>query len=245
MYEFPSLFKFLKNNGYTRYWLSSIKPPDNFPVPWSLYEKFYGVDNWIKFQDLNFTGKLVGFGPAPPDQYSLNFALEKIKRDQNKPYSLFYITQNSHNPFYAPDSIAEDWKLLNTGESIQNNDINFLDLPEKINYLKSIKYELETITQLILNKGNSNDLFVVIGDHQPPGLVDMNSKKGTPIHIISQNKKIIEAFQELGFTNGLQIKIMEETMTHAGLYSALIRSLVLLDSTASNLPTFLPNGWEY
>lgn len=244
MHKYPSLFNFLKINGYTSYWLSSIKPPDKFPVPWDLYSQFYGVENWIKYDDLNYNGKLVGFGPSPPDQYALNFAINKIKNLDKEPYSFFFITQNSHNPFYAPDSLYSNWQDLNTGLNESNDNINFLDVPEKSNYYRSIEYELEVVSQLITEQGTENDLFLVFGDHQPPGLVEKFSKKGAPVHIISKDSIIINEFKRLGFESGMSISDLNEKISHAGLYTTLIRSLLRTDE-ATPLPIQLPNGWLY
>lgn len=241
--KYPGLFNYLRGQGYTSYWLSAIKPPEQFSVPWQIYEKFYGVDEFIKYADLKFTGELIGFGPAPPDQYSLSFAMEKIKREESGPYSLFFITQNSHNPFYSPEKPVEDWKTLNKGISNQNNSINFMDVPELGNYIKSIRYELETVGQIIREYGGDDDLFIVLGDHQPPGLSFSSDAKGTPIHIITKNKCLLEGFSEYGFNSGFVLENTGEIMGHAGLYSCLLRELIAQDTSRSALPPFQPGGW--
>ena len=73
------------------------------------------------------------------------------------------------------------------------------------NYFIAIKYQLETIENMILNE-NSDSIFILFGDHQPPVLTNHKNSFNTPIHIISKNIKFIENWHKKGFFDTLFIE---------------------------------------
>ncbi len=81
MDHYDNLFRVLSQNGYKTFRLNAIPQASNLEVPWEIYSRFYSIDKWINFSDLNYSGKLYGFGPSPPDQYSINFAGRYINQN--------------------------------------------------------------------------------------------------------------------------------------------------------------------
>jgi hypothetical protein len=239
-----SLVKLLKNSGYKNYRLSSIKPQNDMEIPWDKYTKIYTVDRWIRFEDLNYNGKLYGFGPSPPDEYSLNFAYHFIQKDNVKkePYTLFFISMNSHTPFFAPEISENGWESLNKNpkEFVQKS--VFLKKPELSDYGNAINYQLTYLIKFILKNGE-NDLFVLIGDHQPPLIAKSKDGFETPVQIISRDSTFINGFSKYGFNQGLQIAELNKSVRHEGLYTILLREFMrsYADSSAV-LPDYLPNG---
>lgn len=247
--EYQSLFNLLKQNKYKNYKLSSIPQVGKLKIPWDKYTNFYHVSEWIKHDDLNYNGKLYGFGPSPPDQYSLNFAMNKIKNtDSVDPFSLFFITQNSHNPFIVPDSLAINWRNLNTKTQKEIVDVNFLGKPLLKNYGASINYQLDMLTDLILKTGDSNDVFILVGDHQPPFIAKEKYGKEVPFHIVSKNKNFLKGFKKYGLNKSLLVNDSSNTIKHEGFYSMFIREIIRSYNTENNdvtLPVYLPNGVEF
>lgn len=239
-----SLVKLLGNSGYTNYRLSSIKPYNNLEVPWDKYSKIYSVDKWIKYQDLNYNGKLYGFGPSPPDEYSLNYAFESIKNGnkESNPYSLFFITMNSHNPFLTPEVSINGWKNLNNNpENVVQKSV-FLKKPEINDYGNAINYQLSYLMNFICNNGD-NDIFILIGDHQPPLIATAKDGFETPVHIISRDSLFVEGFGKYEFNSGLHINDLDFSIRHEGFYSIFLREFIdnyALDN--NNLPEYLPTG---
>ena len=225
--RYPHFIRYLKNNGYTTIWLNSIPDRKNMNIPWELYTRFYDIDKWIRFKDLNYQGKLYGFGPSPPDQYTLFYARDLLKNYSGTPHFMFYITQNTHNPFYSPDSIVNNWSDLNTGESADMNMSKsvFLQKPSFENYLHAVKYDLETITRFISQCPNHNSIFILIGDHQPPILSTINSGFETPVHIIATDSSFISSFKDSGFEPGLHTE-GTNAVRHEDLYSIILKELV-------------------
>jgi len=239
-----SLVKLLKNSGYKNYRLSSIKPYNNMDIPWDKYSKIYSVDQWVRFEDLNYNGKLYGFGPSPPDEYSLNFASDYIKSNNKNegPFSLFFITMNSHNPFLSPDISINGWMELNKDPEIKVQKSVFLRTPEINDYGNSINYQLNYLTNFIF-KNEGNDIFILIGDHQPPVIAKSSDGFETPIHIISKDSIFIDGFSKYGFNNGLRITNLETSIRHEGFYTIFLREFIRNYAVnKDSLPDYLPKG---
>jgi hypothetical protein len=247
--EYKSLFNLLKLNNYTNYKLSSIPQVGKLKIPWDKYTNFYDVSEWIKHDDLSYNGELYGFGPSPPDQYSLNFAMNKIKKERmSSPYSLFFITQNSHNPFVVPGSLSANWRDLNTKKQEEIVDVNFFGKPELTNYRDAINYQIDMLTDLILKTGDSNDVFILVGDHQPPFIAQKKDGKEVPLHIVSKNEKFLKGFEKYGLIKGLLVNNSSNTIKHEGFYSMFIREVMRsynLGNADITLPVYLPNGVEF
>ena len=215
-------------------------------IPWDIYTRFYSVDEWIKYRDLNYYGEHYGFGPSPPDQYALHFAEDFIREKKQEPFSLFFITQNSHSPFESPKKIMEDWRHLNATTSTVPQTSKFFEKPKKKDYLEAIQYQLNYLMNFIQKTGTENDLFFIIGDHQPPVITNREDPQETPVHIISKNKNspFIQSFKKYGFKMGLLANLKEKPLAHEGLYSLLMRSMIAHFSTTdeNEWPPYFPKG---
>jgi len=191
------------------------------------------------FDNLSYSGKHFGFGPSPPDQYSLHKAHAIIKEKATKhPFALFWLTLNSHYPWDSPEKIVDNWQLLN-----QKQDKYWVDSDLNIQkkYEKAMIYQLQFLIDFILKKGTENDVFILVGDHQPFHIGEIENTN-TPLHIISKDKQFIRAFDNYDFSNGLLLKSnYKNTLKHAGIQSLLIKVLnqIYGNSTTS---TYYKNG---
>jgi hypothetical protein len=244
MARYDNLFRVLNQNGYRTYRLNAMPQASNLEVPWETYSQFYSIDRWINFSDLNYTGRLYGFGPSPPDQYSINFAGRYIDRDSPGPCALFFITQTTHNPFYCPDSLASDWQSLNDEpDSVSFHASVFLKKPRISDYAKAVHYDLSALIQFITNVPDSNTIFILIGDHQPPLITSTKDGFETPVHIISRNKDFTRAFMQFGFREGMKADEKAIPIRHEGIYSMFMREFVHCYGTDhSPLPGYRPYG---
>lgn len=237
-HNLPTLFKSFQRQGYTSYWLSVLEDKRG-DIPYADYSQFYGIDHWIKFTDLNYTGPMYGVLAAPPDQYSLNFAHAIIKSKETEPFILFFITLNSHHPFDTPKTPASDWKLLaNVGK--QPND-QTLDVESK--YIDAIRYQFDYLTEFIIANGTSNDLFILVGDHQPPIVANKFPGSYTPVHFISKDTSLIKNFGKYQLSPGLKIDNSNPNKYHAGFYSMIMREMfVNYGTNLQVVPSYLPEG---
>ena len=235
------LLKLLKELGYTNYNLNPINPINGINVPYDEIRQFYAIDHWILNKDINYQGNLYGFGACPPDQYSLTFTMEKIKAENTSPHTLFFLTKNSHSPFIVPDFV-DDWQSLNKGNISKHINPGFLSSPSIDNYTLAIQYEYDVLKHTLLNYGSGDDIFIIMGDHQPPVLSD-TEKHGTltPVHIISKNTDFVRGFDTYGFKE--KISEIQDTIRHEGLYSIFLN--VFANQYArhhENVPTYEPEG---
>jgi phosphoglycerol transferase MdoB-like AlkP superfamily enzyme len=184
------------------------------PSPWNCptksgdrYLRFYGADRWLRYRDLDYVGPKSGWGPSPPDQYSLNRARAEIRGETEQPYLLFTITQNSHYPWAPLPVLAADWTQLNVAGD-DPAPIDAEGIPHETrrqNYLDAVEYDLRVLVDFILNEEDPNALFVLIGDHQPPRVSRKEDGWETPIHIISRDGALVERLAEYGFVPGLNL----------------------------------------
>lgn len=229
----------LQNNAYHTYWLSSIGGFKKMSIPWNRTLRFLGLQQVIKYADLNYTGKHFGFGPSPPDQYSLHKAHALIKEKiANQPFALFWLTLNSHYPWDSPIQLVDDWQSLNKKKDNYWID-NELDNQKK--YEMAMVYQLQVLVNFILKEGTKDDIFILVGDHQPFHIGEINNLN-TPLHIISKEKQFIKEFYNFHFNKGLlQNNNLQNNLKHAGIQSLLIKVMNQVYGNALK-STYYKNG---
>ncbi len=242
--EYPHLGRFLRAQGYRYIRATSLAAelPDD---EWQEYVKFYGVDRWIRYRDLNYSGEHYGWGPSPPDQYVLNALHEMVMNEAEEPFLLFWITQNSHYPWRTLPELVDDWRAMNDGNKVVERFIeDNRSLPNKqADYLAAINYELSFLTDFILNKAEDDAIFILIGDHQPGYVTRRSDGFDTPLHIVSRDSLFLERFMDYGFEQGLELDNPRPVLRHEGFYSLFMHAL--LDQYGlgtSQIPPYLPNG---
>ncbi len=238
-----SLLHLFKSYGYKNYNLNPTSPIKGINVPYEEMKKFYSIDNWILNDKLDYHGDVYGFGECPPDQYSMNFAMGIIKEYAYEPYTFFYLTKNSHSPFISPEMV-EDWQSLNHGNKRIHIHKGFLKEPRKEDYFTSVCYQFSNLERFISDYGKGNDIFLLMGDHQPPVLSNYN-KYGlyTPVHIISKDQAFIKGFKDYGFER--DIMQCRQFVTHEGMYSIFLREFVKNYSESyTKLAPYEPNGLQ-
>ena len=97
-----------------------------------------------------------------------------------------------------------------------------------------------------MQTGDDESIYILIGDHQPQQVSRRNDSFDTPVHIISKDAALVDAFSAYNFVPGLLVPGAGEpaaTMHHEGLYSMLVRVLVQQYGTGNKaLPPYLPQG---
>lgn len=243
---YPSFGAYLKQQGYRYYHLSSLSS-ELSEGDWLKQERFFGADHWFRFEELNFHGPMYGWGPAPPDQYVLHYTHERLIQASHQPFLLFFITQNSHYPFVPAPTLVDDWHTLNNDQpSPPSIDAEGIDHAlRRRNYADAIQYELQMLSEFVITTGGDDDLFIFIGDHQPPRVSRRDDGFATPVHIVSRDQRLLATFQRYGFGPGLRAPALTPTLHHEGFYSLLVRVLVERYGDGANapLPPYLPKGF--
>lgn len=225
LYKYDTLMKVFMKEGYRSYHLNATQPKAGVMVPYQQMTSFFGIDQWILANDIDYTGPVYGFTESPADQYVLNFAKDRIDKEVGEaPFILFYLTKNSHSPFISPEEIVTNWKSLNN-KIHENIGQEFLQEPTFEDYQKAITYQLNFLSDFILKQANKNDIFLLIGDHQPHVLGD-HEKYGndTLVHIIAQNEAFMNGFNAYGFRGSPEE--LNSPIKHESIYSMFIREVI-------------------
>lgn len=241
--QYPDLGRYLRNQGYYYAWVSSLSG-ELGDEEWAKYQRFFGVDRWLRYRDLNYQGNLYGWGPAPPDQYMLHYSDTLLKASTDQPLFFVTITQNSHYPWVPQPTMVADWHSLNQGQSFPDpSPLAEADTVTKYqNYQKAVDYQLRMLSEFI-QQHDAPALFILLGDHQPPQVSHRLDGWNTPVHIISQDQALLERFADYGFTPGLQVKSEKTELHHEGFYSLLVRVLnAHYGEDRLALPAYRPRG---
>ena len=250
--EYPHLVQYMNSNGYSTI---TLQPPNRerpgLPItnPFEFKETVY-------FDDLDYTGSPFGVWIIP-DQYSLNKTHHDYIKDHSAPVFLFFETASTHAPWNAPPPLKADWRSLNTAspgasEAPIKPDSSKTSLFEHLHtlyrdhftsdlsqmakaYTAALSYDLDVLSQYIIHSADTNSIFIIMGDHQPPLL--SNSSYYTPIHVITQDSTLLERFSFFGFQEGLYpSSFTPNPLTHAGVFSMLV------DVLSPSIPTALPSS---
>lgn len=243
--DYPDLGFTLRSLGY-RYIRTTSLSVELDDREWQKYINFFGVDEWIRYRDLGYEGMHYGWGPSPPDQFVLNKTSEIIRGQSRQPFFLFLITQNSHYPWQEVPSLVDDWHTLDDGNAVVT--LFEESMPQNVkqeNYMNAITYELDFLTDFILERAEDEDIFILIGDHQPGYVSRKQDGFDTPLHIISKDQEFVEAFAEYGFVPGLKIEDNKKSIQHEGFYSLFMRIFLQhYGQGTKTVPPYLPKGIE-
>ena len=240
---YPNLGNTLRQFGYYAGYVSGMRDKWN-DVQWAEYGHFLGADEWLRYEQMQYTGPHYGWGPGAPDQFTLNFADAHLQAATEQPLFFFTITQNSHFPWAENPELVADWRTLNgqqAGESVVVDKEDTAVLRQL--YVESIDYQLQNMVDFVLSHGTDDSIFIFVGDHQPPSVSRRADGFGTPIHVIARDEALTDAFGEYGFMPGLVLKDFTPAVRHEGLYSLLMRILLQeYGDGAHPLPDYLADG---
>jgi len=227
-YDYPNMVSYFNHQGYQTYRLSTMSNVNaDSLIPYARTNRYWGFDEWWTYQDFNYEGYHYDALGGIPDQYALGYFRDIISTNTEKPSFLFYITMASHMPWFEPPPILKDWRAFNQIHSDKPADISGTDLDR---YEQSIAYEMELMTQFIESAPDSNSIFILIGDHQPPGMEHMVYDKtpdaATPLHVISQDSTFVNRFRLDGFQKGLKVDLESvKYLGHEDFYGLLLKHL--------------------
>jgi len=253
--EFPHLIRYLNGQDYRTYRLTTLSATEDAKkqIPQAAMNELWDYTRWFQFDDIPYRGYAYNKFGGIPDQYAMGYFNQAVTQKEIGPEFLFFITMTSHAPWYEPPAILEDWTAFDTmsqpsylktqqGVSESNN------ISQK--FEKTLEYEMEFLSKFITETADSNSVFILVGDHQPAGLMyqiptDINPYT-CPIHIISKDEKFIKGFESYGFNLGMNpIYQADSLVHHAGMYSLLMREMIRNYGTdKKTLPPYFPKGIE-
>ena len=236
---YPHLGRYMQSQGYRFVWIVPIDRELN-PVVQAANQRFYGPDVWITFTDMDYHGPEYSWGPSPPDQYTLGFLRDWLSRQPPRPNFVFFLTQNTHYYFAPVPPVVEDWRALNDPTIDDPAAHPKLKLTEA--YMKAVEYDWTVLADFIRTAG-PDDVFILVGDHQPPLVSRPEDGYATIVHVIARDTAFVNSFASYGLVPGMVPDLNAPPLHHEGLYSLIVRQLIARwGAHPDDLPAYHPRG---
>jgi len=236
---YPHLGRYLQSQGYRFTWVVPINRKLN-PAYQAANQRFYGPDVWLTFADLDYYGPEYSWGPSPPDQYTLGFLRHWLAQQPPRPNFVFFLTQNTHYYFAPVPPVVDDWRDLNDPNIDDPKSHPKLSRTEA--YMQAVAYDWTVLADFIRH-ARPDDVFILIGDHQPPLVSGPWDGYDTIVHIIARDPAFVEGFTAYGLIPGMLPDLNAPRLHHEGLYSLLMRQLVARWGVhPDDLPAYHPRG---
>ncbi|MEL6924407.1 MAG: sulfatase-like hydrolase/transferase, partial [Bacteroidota bacterium] len=167
--DFPHLIRYLNGQDYRSYRLTTLSATESAKkqIPQQAMNRLWDYTRWLQFDDVPYRGYAYNNFGGIPDQYALEYFNESVTKQESGPEFLFFITMTSHAPWYSPPPLVDDWRQLDELQTAVPPAA--AELLQR--YEKTIHYELNFLTKFITETADSNSIFILVGDHQPAGLM--------------------------------------------------------------------------
>ena len=258
-YDYPHVTRWFKEQGYTTTRVKTMnKQEASTPRNLLLADRFYGFDHWFQYDSIPYQGFKYDVFGGIPDQYGLNYAVETTRSRSDDPMFLFMITMSGHQPWFPPAPVLEDWHLL---DSIKEDPRHIpLDSAAQANlyffyearlregtrerYQNTVEYQFKMMDQFMRREADSNSIFVLIGDHQPPELgMSWHFNFSTPVHIVSRDTALLEEFRKIAFVDGLYTEpVGNKPVQHEALFSLFVTRLLARYGAGQPDLEWIPDG---
>lgn len=171
---------------------------------------FYAFERALVAGDYGYGGPVFDFGRFN-DQYLLNvLASEQGEPGDPRPRFLMAILVSTHVPFRVVPPYIEDWSTIGDGsiyhelgrQTFNNNWLTGGEYPE--GYTASFDYTLQVVVDYVIQFGREDELFLVLGDHQPRiPISEQTATFSVPFHVMSRNRELLQPFRYYGLEPGL------------------------------------------
>jgi len=171
-----------------------------------------GFDEVMAFDQLAYRGPRSGW-VGIPDQYTLHRLSQRMV-DRPAGQVLFAVAMliSSHAPWTPPPPLLQrwsdldqvnpwpDWKPEPSNALIYLRQANLL----RERYPQALAYSLGAAFQWAIEALPADALLVVMGDHQPAGMITgKQADASVPVHILSRDPALLRGLTEHGFQPGL------------------------------------------
>jgi hypothetical protein len=173
--------------------------------------RFFGFDRIYVAKDLGYAGEAFNW-ITMPDQYTLS-ALQRLELERPERSAIMAVVAlvSSHAPWTPIPSLVEwgavgDGSVFTRARSGDPPAIVWLD-PARVReqYLRSIEYVLRTLQSFVVDFGRDDQLFVIVGDHQPAGIVSGDDASfDVPIHLLAREPRLLDALAGSGWSRGMR-----------------------------------------
>ncbi|HEX3693951.1 MAG TPA: sulfatase-like hydrolase/transferase [Polyangia bacterium] len=167
--------------------------------------------------DFHYRGPPFGWATMP-DQFVVDFLHRQEVAPADRPLFIEYALVSSHAPWNAQSPLLSDWSRLGDGSVFHT--VKPLVFPVTWQnleaggpaYIRSLIYDFQALQQYIARLADRRALFVILGDHQPPGNVSKDDPSpAVPVHLISRDRQLLDRFAADGYVAGMNPPATGET----------------------------------
>ena len=171
---------------------------------------FYGFEAIYDLARLDYRGPPFGWWDIN-DQFALARAdALEIAPLSRRPAFIFFPTITTHAPFTPAPPYQPDWSRVLTSHAYDVADLDraWSDQPDWLNlgpsYVHALAYAYMTVGGYLRLRADRDFVMILIGDHQPPGLVSgAGASWDVPVHVITSRRGILDRLRNHGFRDGL------------------------------------------
>jgi hypothetical protein len=171
---------------------------------WPEGHSFYHYDEVWDYDNIDYHGPRYGFSTMP-DQYALS-ALQKLELSKlgRRPIFSEIDLTSSHEPWTRIPPLIS-WGSLGNGSIFNGLPVDRSGLTDtQQGYSTSIKYALRALYSFVERYGNRNTVLIILGDHQPSRVVDLqHAGHEVPISIVAHDPNVISRLSSWGWTDGM------------------------------------------
>jgi hypothetical protein len=171
---------------------------------------FWDFDAVLGSRELGYAGPEFGWWRIP-DQYALaRLDRDELRHPDRPPLFVFFPTITSHVPFSPTPPYQPDWERVLGADPYDAAPLRAA-LAQKAQwdnlapaYVDTITYAFATLAGYLRQPRFRDAVYVVLGDHQPPGSVSGPGQPwDVPVHVITRRQDILAAFAAAGFVAGM------------------------------------------
>jgi len=170
---------------------------------------FYGFETIYDHTRLDYQGPPFGWWDLN-DQFALARAdAQEIEPRSRRPAFVFFPTITTHAPFTPAPPYQPDWARVLTPDAYDQQDLDraWADQPDWTNlgpsYIQALAYANATIGGYLRLRADRDFVMILLGDHQPPGLVSgAGASWDVPVHVIASRRAVLDRLRRHGFRDG-------------------------------------------
>lgn len=169
---------------------------------------FYRFDHIYDAAGIGYGGWPFGWWSIP-DQFTLARMVEmEATAADRKPLFVVFPTIMSHMPFAPVPAYVKDWSRAANQTAygkvaLQNGDGLGRWENARSAYRTAMLYNIDMVEGFLIERAPRNAVILVLGDHQPPGVVSgPGASRLVPVHIFARDIARVEKFVGSGFRRG-------------------------------------------
>jgi hypothetical protein len=171
---------------------------------------FYGFETIYDHTRLDYKGPPFGWWDLN-DQFALaRVDAVEIAPRPRRPAFIFFPTITTHAPFTPAPPYQPDWVRVLRPEAYDPEDLDraWSDQPDWLNlgpgYVQALAYAHATLGGYLRLRADRDFVMILIGDHQPPGLVSgAGASWDVPVHVVASRPAVLDQLRHHGFRDGL------------------------------------------